>query len=78
MGLTQSKEMYKIRNMCIIAQVSYCVHLMQCYALNALVIIFSDGKHFSNTYLSDLSIVGTCSIFVKPNASSNHVIHPIG
>ena len=26
--------------------------------------IVSAGKHFSYTYLSDLSIVGTCDIFV--------------
>ena len=63
MGLTQSKEMYKIRNMCIIAQVSYFVHLMQCYTLNALMIIVSAMEHFSNTNMSNLSIVGTCGIF---------------
>ena len=28
------------------------------------IIIVSAGKHFSNTNLSDLSIVGTCDIFV--------------
>ena len=36
--------------------------------------LFTAGEHLSNTNLSDLSIVGTCDIFV----ANYHVIHPIG
>ena len=40
--------------------------------------IVTAGKHFSNTNLSDLGIVGTCDIICLPNVSPNHVIHLIG
>ena len=42
--------------------------------------IVIDWKHFSNTDLSDLRIVGTCDIFVTKCVTYSyiHVILPIG
>ena len=66
-------------NECVLCERSYSysnglvvLKLCRCFALS------SDRQHFSNTDLSDLSIMGTCNILVYQMRHKSHVICPIG